>query len=141
MNALILTICLLGESAGGYNYEVYDRVDIIELNHLHSKDWEHIMDQIIYWEWVHNEGEYRVVDWRKKKTENYRPHEDFNTGLFVAVFEDNQIIRRIESVSFMETETNYDPEVLDRDHLPTSKRRLLKKGKVPSGLGGGLQNR
>jgi hypothetical protein len=108
-----------------------DTVAIIELNHVHGRDWNHRFDQFIFWEFKHHldpQGErptwsYHVRDWRMAEPGTYRLRKE--KGKWVLMLWDDGIIRKIQSVSFRETTGNYDREILERKRLSIEHRHKL----------------
>ncbi len=68
----IIALLLMGDVGQEYSNKVYDRVDLIILNHVYAQTSNGLMrlelDQVIYLDFVEAEGEYIVVDWRNCKS-------------------------------------------------------------------------
>jgi hypothetical protein len=104
---------------------VVERVDRIEINHCFNEAAVHQYDQIIVWHWYGDD--YHVRDWAILK-DGATCQPDGNGGAW-ALFPDRRFFRpRLHSVSaraYCETWTCFDPEAIDREALPESKRVLL----------------
>jgi|ETNvirnome_2_130_1030620.scaffolds.fasta_scaffold03160_14 hypothetical protein len=112
-----------------------DTVAVIELNHVHGKDWDHRFDQFIFWEFKHSlaplddrpKWSYHVRDWCMAKPGEYRLRKE--KGRWVLLLWDTrggkEVLRKIEGASFRETSTNYDREVVERKRLIVERRRRL----------------
>jgi hypothetical protein len=104
-----------------------DRVDLVELNHFHDEQGQHVFDQIIFYDWSPTRGRYNVLAWRLLKQPAQVPTRDWSTGDFVTVWRDNTILREVRAQTKRESWTQYDPELIDRSSLPKEQRRELRK--------------
>jgi hypothetical protein len=100
-------------------------VDLIEYNHFFDEHARHIFDQVIFYDWDQDEARYNVRAWRLVKNPNQIPVRDWDTGWYSALWSDGEQLRYIRSRSIRETWTQYDPELIEREHLPKEKRREL----------------
>ena len=103
------------------------RVDLIELNHCYDEHGWLVFEQIIFYEWSPHTSHYNVKDWRSLKVISQLPHWDARTGTYVATWHDGKVIRTVNAPSFRESWTQYDPELIERRHLPRQLRGLLRK--------------
>lgn len=127
---LFLIISFVAGTCLGVSPEVLpitDHVDLIEVNHFHDENGKLVFDQVVYYEWLENQSRHQVIDWRVLKKEEMRPSKNFETGMYEAVWFDDQTFRKVVSVAARESWTGYDPELKDRSFLPKEKRRLLSK--------------
>ena len=108
---------------------VYDKVDVIELNHFYDDQGHLIWDQVIFWEWEGNE--YRVISWRLAKSLYQIPTYNYSIGLWQTVWMDGEIIRCVYAGYYRETWTQYDPELYDREFKLKSARRGLTATTLP----------
>ncbi len=133
---ILQIILLLG--AVGPEAALQDRVDVQELNHFYNEEGKLVFHQIIYYEWqpysvlresgVREEGwRYQVVDWRLVRGPDIIPQYDHARKAWVALFQDGDDMRRVESTGFRETWTQYDPELVEREWLDKERRRKLRK--------------
>ena len=107
-----------------------DEVDLIEINHYYDDKGRHVLDQIIFYDWSAQKSRYQGRDWRMLKRPTQIPYRDWRSRTYVAVWHDphdGEVLRRVVAKSFRETWTQYDPEIVERDHLPKEKRRKLLK--------------
>lgn len=128
---------------------IHDHADLVEINHFYNAENENrlVFDQIIWWDLI--DGEYRVVAWRilKNVRENRvpparpigparfvgghaTPQYDRSLGMWVSTWFDekqNDLFRRVTALTYRETWTPYDPELVDREFLECSKRRGLSR--------------
>ena len=109
-----------------------DRVDLIELNHFHDEQGKQVFDQVIFYDWSPTRGRYNVLAWRLLKHPSQLPTRDWSRGDFVAVWRDNVILREVRAQTMRESWTQYDPELIERAHLPKEQRRELRKPLVAS---------
>lgn len=108
-----------------------DRVDVIEINCYYDHDSNQVFQQLIYWEWVSEEHAHRVCAWRMAKNRHYLPVYNHWTGYWEATFMDQGCLRKIRARSLRRTWTQYDPELLDRQHrTPEQRRGLARPGKM-----------
>ena len=113
-----------------------DAVSIVELNHVYDEDFDGVkFHQFIFYrlelrpnpatgKWEYG---YHVIGWRMTDLGDYKL--SGRPGKFTLLLWDDRggkiILRRIKSVSFIETTTNFDREVLERCRLPMGNRTGL----------------
>lgn len=102
-----------------------DRVDLIEVNHFYDEQGRLVFDQIIFYDWSPANSRYNVRAWRLLKQPAQIPHRNWQQGNFVAVWHDGSVLRKVRSATIRESWTQYDPELVEREFLPTEKRRKL----------------
>lgn len=122
MIALLLTVAL-------HPVIIDDYVDVIEVNHFYDENGRLVFDQVIYWD-LFNDGEYHVFDWRLLKRQSQWPQRDYQRGGYVSVWYDGDTLRRVRSSAAVETWTQFDPEVTDRENIPVEKRPRFKSRKL-----------
>lgn len=103
-----------------------DRVDLIELNHCFDEYGRPAIDQLIFYDWCTTQSRFQVRAWRLLKTPAQLPRADAAGGYMVR-WQDGVVLRQIYAKQFRETWTQYDPELVEREHLPKDKRRDLRK--------------
>jgi len=111
---------------------VDDRADLIEVNHYFDENGELVLDQVIFWQSDGDQGDFRVLDWRFKKSEQQVPRRDWHRGGFVTIWLDGMHLRRVRAPDFRETWEQFDPEVHDRRFLPQHQRTGLSHVGKPS---------
>lgn len=97
---------------------VRDDFDMLEINHAYNEDAQPIFTQVIGWDWKHNRhvvAAYRVV---QGEISGERLGSDWRV-----VWCDNGVLRDARSPRFIETWTQCDPELIDRDTWPMENRR------------------
>lgn len=103
---------------------IVERVDLIEVNHLHDQQGNPTFDQIIFWKWHQDESAYHVRDWTMSD------HAFVYRRQAEAIYPDNLIrtIRKVRSVHFKESWTQIDPERADKHGLKEEHRlRLIRQ--------------
>jgi len=110
-----------------------ESVDLIELNHFYDEHGRLVFDQVIFYDWASGESRYNVRAWRLVKNPSQLPQRDWSGGGYSAMWQDGEQIRHIRSKSIRETWTQYDPELVEREHLPKEKRKELKTVSVNKG--------
>ena len=102
--------------------------DCVELNHLHDAEGRHVFTQWIWWDYK-ADGRHEVVGWRLDKGQMRGTPCEF-------VFHDGDVMRRVRTKYYMESFTQHDPELVNRDLLPKEMRRELAGGeaRVPARL-------
>ncbi len=105
---------------------VEDRVDLIEVNHFYDGRGNHVLDQVIFYDWSAPEGRFHVCDWRLLKCASQWPYRDWSHGGYVVLWRDGSVLRRVRARDYRETWTQHDPETGNRRYLPRSARRELR---------------
>lgn len=120
-------ILLLSVSFLSSDRFVHDSVDLVEVNHFHDDQAKIIFSQLIWWEWVPWQSEYRVVDWRLIKSPHDWPRRRWERGGWECRWFDKKdgCYRKVFAHDFRETWTQYDPELCDRNCVPQEMRRKL----------------
>jgi hypothetical protein len=103
-----------------------ESVDLIELNHFYDEHGRLVFDQVIFYDWSANDARYNVRAWRLVKNPAQLPQRDWSSGRYSAMWQDGEQLRHIQSKSFRETWTQYDPELVEREYLPKEKRKELR---------------
>lgn len=123
---------------------VADDVDLIELNHYYDGCGQPIFSQFIFWDWHPRLGTHVVRAWTMAdttRTANGVLVCRGNTPLignrpvptaagWRLIYTDRatgHTLRQITARAFRETWTQHDPEVTDRDRLPTADRTPLSR--------------
>lgn len=112
---------------------VRESVDLIELNHFYDESGRLVFDQVIFYDWSSSDSRYQVRAWRLVNSHSQRPIRDWANGggaIYIAAWQDGDIFRRVESPSFRETWTQFDPELVEREQLPKEFRRELRTIKI-----------
>lgn len=103
-----------------------DVCDLIEVNHFFDEQGRLVFQQAIFWDWSDDEGRYNVRAWRLVKEPAQLPQRDWRAGGYFALWQDGELIRRVQAGAIRETWTQFDPEILERDYLPAERRQPLK---------------
>lgn len=93
-------------------------VDRVELNHYSHG--EHVFDQLIFYSWSSQRKRFDVREWRLKKSDSMVPVP--RRGGYMLRWHDDGVLREVTTNSFRETWTQYDPEVIEREHLAQDQR-------------------
>lgn len=110
--------------------EVFDRV---ELNHFYDENAKHVFDQMIFWRHYKGDNRYHVEAWRlvKRPDEVKRPNieatKDYKRGLWTVIWFDGETLRKITAYHFVETWTQHDPELVEREFKAKERRPDLAK--------------
>ena len=107
-----------------------ESVDLIELNHFYDEHGRLVFDQVIFYDWSSADARYNVRAWRLVKNPAQLPQRDWSTGYFSAMWQDGEQLRHVQSQSFRETWTQYDPELVEREYLPKERRKELRTVKA-----------
>jgi hypothetical protein len=97
---------------------IEDSADVVELNSYYDEYGDLVFDQVIFWNW--NGFEHRVFAWKLLKSNHQIPIK--SSGVLVAIWKDQDKIRKIVTKSLRRTWTQYDPELLDREKLSQCRR-------------------
>jgi hypothetical protein len=108
-----------------------ESVDLIELNHFYDEHGRLVFDQVIFYDWSSADARYNVRAWRLVKNPAQLPQRDWSrpaasTGSYSAMWQDGEQLRHVQSQSFRETWTQYDPELVEREYLPKERRKELR---------------
>ena len=119
-----------------------EQVDVIEVNHFHDDKGVEIFVQVIFWERIGKYGTLIVRDWRLvkdfKQTDDgldkqaagpLMPRKDHKRGIYVCLWHDKDVLRKVAAMTAVETYTQVDPELVNREIWPKERRTLL----LPSG--------
>ena len=107
-----------------------DRIDLIEVNHFHDDQGRLVFDQVIFYEWSPEKGRHQVQAWRLLKNSGQKPRRDYQTGEYVASWLDGEMLREVRGRTMRESWTQYDPELVEREHLAKEKRKELTKSRT-----------
>jgi len=133
MGTLSLQCVLLVATVGSNPIEDVpcDRVDLIEVNHFHDDQGRLVFDQVIFYEWSPGEGRHQVQAWRLLKNAAQKPRRDFKTGEYVATWHDGELLREVRAPAARESWTQYDPELVEREHFAKERRKDLARLRAP----------
>ena len=133
MGTLSLQCVLLLSTVGSNPIEDVprDRIDLIEVNHFHDDQGRLVFDQVIFYEWSPEKGRHQVQAWRLLKSASQKPRRDYRTGDYVATWLDGETLGEVRAATMRETWTQYDPELVEREHLAKEKRKDLAKVRAP----------
>lgn len=106
-----------------------ERVDLIERNSYFDENGAALLDQALFYRWDAHAERYQVVAWRliKGAANEPRPCDD---GYEVVWMEGGKHLR-VSAPKYRETWTQYDPEMLERKHLPPDLRAGIFKRQTP----------
>jgi len=104
-----------------------EKVDLMEVNHFYDEQGRLVFDQVIFYDWSPEHSRYMVRAWRLVKNPTQLPERDWRDGGYLAVWQDGEIVRRVQAASMRESWTQYDPELVEREFLPKERRKELRK--------------
>jgi hypothetical protein len=128
---IILTFC--GSSGRSLDFgQITETVDLIELNHFYDRQGRHIYDQVIFYERLAGNGEYRVRAWclvEDRESLNRRPQWIASNDMYQVDWldSDHGVLRTIRSRLYRESWSHVDPERQDKKHLEERYRLALIK--------------
>lgn len=126
-----VALCIAtGTSSNAKTDILADSVDLIEINHCYDEKGQLVFDQLLFYDWSPGEGRYEVRDWRLLKRPIQMPRRDHESGLYVAVWHDGPVLRKVHASTVRESWTQYDPEIAEQEFLPKDERRVLAKFSV-----------
>ena len=99
-----------------------ESVDVVEVNHFYDGDGRRVLDQLLFYRW--NVDHHELTDWRNAKLPECLPTR--RGGKWECVWTDGIQLRRIRCSSVRESWTQWDPEVVDREVLPSNRRQKLR---------------
>lgn len=125
-------LALLLLSIVPYETIVEDQVGLIEVNLLHDDEGKLTLTQAIFYDWKPRKGRHEVAAWKLVKSPAMWPRRDHVRGDWVCRWVDEQGRNRaVRAPTWRETYTQFDPELLDREHLPVGERRGLLGDQKP----------
>ena len=104
-----------------------EKVDLMEVNHFYDEQGRLVFDQVIFYDWSPEHSRYMVRAWRLVKNPSQLPERDWRDGGYLSVWQDGEVVRRVQADSMRETWTQYDPELVEREYLPKERRKELRK--------------
>lgn len=104
-----------------------EKVDLMEVNHFYDEQGRLVFDQVIFYDWSPEHSRHMVRAWRLVKNPTQLPERDWREGGYLAVWQDGEIVRRVQAASMRESWTQYDPELVEREFLPKDRRKELRK--------------
>ena len=110
-----------------YSPVVEERVDLVETNHYYDYKGDRCFIQIIWWGWDKRDDSHHVIAWRFLKHPHQAPSTYHDRAGCVTIWQDGEILRAVRGGRCYTTWTQHDPEVADREHLPTSQRQNLAR--------------
>lgn len=106
---------------------LYEKVDLIEINHCYDEKGQLVFDQLLFYDWCPARARYDVRDWRLLRSATQVPKRDPHTGLHVVIWRDGQTLRKVHAETVRESWTQYDPEIVEQQHLAKEHRRAFVK--------------
>ena len=94
-----------------------ESLDLVEVNHFFDEQGREVFTQVIFWDWSESDCRYMVRAWRLVKNPNILPVRDWDRGGYRSLWQDGEQLRDIHALSFRETWTQYDPELVEREFL------------------------
>ena len=107
-----------------------EQVDLIEVNHFYDDQGRHVFDQVIFYDWADGHNRHMVRAWRLVKNPAQLPQRNWTDGTYVALWYDNDVLRKVQAKAMRESWTQYDPELVEREFLPKEKRKELRTVKA-----------
>jgi hypothetical protein len=99
------------------------KAEVVEVNHYHDANGEHVFDQVIFYSWSAQRKRFDVREWRLAKCESMYPVWRRNSWL--TRWHEDGVMREVVASSRRETWTQYDPELTERKHLHETQRLPL----------------
>ncbi len=126
MNALLLILISVLPS----DRVARESCDRIELNSFYDDQARLVFDQVLFFDWSHEEGRYQLRGWRMVKSESQLPRLDHARGVYVCDWQDGEVHRIVTAPVLSVSRTQYDPELTEREFLPKERRRELRSPKT-----------
>lgn len=120
--AAAFLVAVLSMGADSDRIALTESVDVVELNHFFDDDGKPVLDQLIFYRW--NGRRHELIDWRNAKTRECLPVR--HGSRWECIWVDGIQLRRIRCASMRESWTQWDPELVDREVLPTDRRQKLR---------------
>ena len=121
MNALFLLLFAIVPN----DHVLHDNFDKVEVNHFYDDQGRHVFDQVLWYDWEKIYNRHTVHAWRLVKLPGQIPTLNRDTDLYESLFDDHDNLRKVTAKYMVETWTQFDPELIDREFLPKERRREL----------------
>lgn len=117
-----------------------DSFEKVEVNHFYDTEGKQVFDQVIWYDWDYLLNQHKVEAWRIMKTPGYFPVLNRQNGYYESLFIHDDNIHRVKAKYLIETWTQFDPELVDRETYKKELRLDLqsRKKKVKTVDGQGL---
>ena len=129
MSSLLLIACFAVSDVRVGTPEVQEMVDVIELHHCHDFRGREAFRQLIFYRWSSYHRRFQIVDTVVVTDDKMCPQKTLS-GLYRCRWRDDQQIRVVQSLTFRQTRSTTDPEVKERDFLPSHLRVGLKQTRL-----------
>lgn len=126
MSALLLMIGLTIADVRTSSAEVQEMVDVIELHHCFDFRGRVAFRQLIFYRWSSYHRRFQVVDTVVVTSDSMCPRRSAG-GLYHCRWLDDGRLRTVSALTFRESRSDSDPEVKEREFLPTHLREGLKR--------------
>lgn len=126
----LLAILLLSFTPHNTDTVMRDRVDLIEINHFYDDKAKLVFTQTIFYDWDETYSRYMIIAWRLVKSDSQIPIKNWSTGKYDTIWWDGDTLRVVNSNAVVETQTQHDPELCEREFLPKEKRRELSVSRL-----------
>jgi hypothetical protein len=133
MNGLLITAALLATVP--QDTVLRDRCCCLEVNSFYDSEGQLVFKQLLVLDFRPRKGVHQCEDWRLIKNRdqqraNIVVRRDYQTGEYVARWDEDSGPREVRAVTYRETFGQADPELVDRDKHPVNERRKLWSGKA-----------
>lgn len=122
----ILTTAALLLSVIPHDSVTVDRVCDVETNAFHDGDGRLVFTQVIWRCWNPRKSRFDIVDWRLLRP-GMQPVYDYERREYRCHWFDGERERLVIAKTARESFSQHDPELTEREIVPTDKRRLLSK--------------
>ena len=108
---------------------VRDECDFLEDNYFYDDNGNLVFEQYVFYTWNAADERLDVRFWRMKKPDMPSYEYDFTTQQYTWMFPDNEVIRKVSVKSMIESHTQYDVELVNRELCPVAMRLPLSAPK------------
>lgn len=133
MCSLVLISCLALSDVKTDGEKVEEMVDIIELHSCFDFRGRVAFRQLIFYRWSSYHRRFQVIDTVVVTADSMLPKKSVS-GLYRCRWKDDQGIRLVTGLTYRKTRSASDPEVKEREYLPTHLRSGLKRILASPGL-------
>jgi hypothetical protein len=106
---------------------IEESVDLVEINHYHDQAGKGVFRQLIFYDWSESSSRYDVRAWRLVKSDAQLPVRNPRNDLYVMAWHDGDLLRVVSTRQVIETWTQFDPELAERNFLPKDQRTDLAR--------------
>lgn len=92
----------------------------VEINKFYDENGHEVFTQCLFWD-------REIEAWRLVKHPSQKPEYDLSSGVYTMTWVDGEKLREVTTRSMVESWTQYDREIVERERFPKEFRRELRQ--------------